>query len=402
MPDYAVFTVCNLAYMPKAAVLAESVLKHCGKKLKIFLFDKPSRLGELEDSAEYYWVEDLGIANFRQMAFKYDIIELSTSLKPFISLELLKEYGRLIFLDPDTCLYGPVDPILVELEAGSVVLTPHYTTPQTDDLSESDLGMLRFGSFNLGFFAVKATDQGKAFLSWWSARCMNLCYMESQFGLSVDQKWVSIAPCFFADLRVSFHLGCNVAAWNSYERFIEDDKNGGYLVNRKYPLVFFHFSHFDPDDPGYMKKRSLREKGVERPDLTALGTAYAEALERHQARLEPAPYAYDYMSGGEYVSPALRRAYACVLSELPPGHDPFDSDGVVGDFARKNHLLRRREGAYKAQGVSDISGYAGGFRLAYFFLRFMLRVAGPNRFQNFSRLMVYLSSYRQNRGLWKL
>ena len=103
----------------------------------------------------------------------------------------------------------------------------------------------------------------------------------------------------------------------------------------------------------------------------------------------------------EFTAETLRRAYACVVGELPPNHDPFESDGVVGDFARKNFLFERKTAAYAPSGFHDLSKNKYKLRFIYFIMRTILRLVGPNRIYNFSRLLVYLSSYRQNRGLWK-
>lgn len=399
--DFTIFTVCNLAYLPRALVLAESVNKFANHKLKVFLFDKKSDVDFSAYNIDVFWVEELNVPNFNQLAFKYDIIEFSTSLKPFITLLLLKQFNKVIFLDPDTCLFGNINPILNDLNNHSIVLTPHYTTPQSNDLGESDTGMLRFGSFNLGFYAVKGTEDGLYFLNWWSQRCFDLCYMDSQFGLSTDQKWVTIAPCFFKDLYVSFNLGYNFAAWNSWERKLSRDENGSYLVNESIPLTFFHFSNFDKNDPEYLNKRSCYETGVRRPDLLEIGMWYSEALESKYTDLAKTRYAYDYMSDGAYISPTLRRAYAAILEELPENHDPFDSNGIVAKFAKKNYLFEKNDIPYKREGFSTVSDNKGKLSIIYFMMKLVLRIVGPNKFMNISRLMVYLSSYRQNRGLWK-
>ena len=401
--DYCVFTVCNLAYLPKALVLAESTLKFTGEKLKIFIFDKKIDKNLNNLFADIYWIEELNIPDFSKLAFRYDIIELSTSLKPYITLALFKTYSKVIFLDPDICVYSSLSPILDDLDKASIILTPHHTTPQSDHPDERDTPMMRFGSFNLGFYAVKNNEQGNYFLNWWSKRCFQLCFMDSQFGLSTDQKWVSIAPCFFKDIYISFNLGYNVSAWNSWERKISKNEDGIYVVNNKFPLVFFHFSNFKSSDPGYMDKRSFFEKGIERPDFTELGIEYNSQLEKNSIlKIVNYKYSYDYMSGGEYISPTLRRAYDSILEDLPESHNPFDSHGLVGKFAKKNNLYERKNTPYKREGFSSVSNNKNKLKLVYFFMRLLLRIVGPNKFMNLSRLLVLLSSYQRNNGLWKI
>lgn len=400
--DYSVFTVCNLAYLPKALVLAESLLKFDKTRLKIYIIDRKIDFNLDSQLAELIWIENLNIPKLYNLAFEYDITEFSTCLKPFLTLNLLKTYNKVIYLDPDICVYHDLCPILDDLSIHPIVLTPHYTTPHSNDLPDSDIGMMRFGSFNLGFYAVKNSEQGIYFLNWWSDRCLRFGFFETQFGLSTDQKWVSIAPCFFEDLHISFNLGYNVTFWNIHERSLSVNNEGRYVVNNKYPLIFFHFSSFDESNPEYLSTRPFSEKEKKRADLLELSTAYKHLLSSKRKNISLIKYGFDYMSGGEYISPTLRRAYASVLSELPLSHDPFDSKGVVGVFAKKNFLFEKDSTPYVSNSYGDMPKHKNKFSAIYFVMRIILRLIGPNKFYNFSRLLVYLSSYRQNRGLWKI
>lgn len=398
--NYAIFTVCNLNYLSKALVLGDSIVKYSGVKLKIYLFDKKQVLNADYKNVEIVWMEDLNVPNYSHLAFKYDIIEFSTSLKPYITLLLLEDFEKVVFFDADICLYSEINPIINDLETNSILLTPHYTTPQTSSMKESDLGMMRFGSFNLGFYAVKKSQSSISFLSWWSRRCIDLCNMESQFGLSTDQKWVSIAPCLFEDIKISFNLGYNCAPWNSFERIIT--KNDFiYYVNNKFKLVFFHFSNFDFDDVQYLNKRSEYEIDKPRPDLLELGQQYKSLLIEKLKIAPNCSYSYDFFDSGEYISPTLRNAYISIYQDLEIDHNPFEVNGPILSFARKNNLLERGNEPYKRNGFSEISNNKGKLKIIYIIMRFLLRIVGPNKFQNLSRLLVYLSSYRQNRELWK-
>ena len=394
----AIFTVCNIAYLPKALVLADSLKKFGAPKLKIYLFDRATievNCSQYEPIAEIIWIEDVGLKDFETYAFKYDITEFSTSLKPWLTLKLLECNEKVIFLDPDICIFSPIDPILEVLDRQDIVLTPHYITPN----ESSDIGMMRFGSYNLGFYAVSKTDESIRFLEWWNERCLNLCYFETQFGLSTDQKWVSIAPCFFPTLYTSFDMGWNVAFWNLHEREISWE-NENFIVNDKYPLIFFHFSSFDENKPEMLSKRPFADQAILRKDFIPLVNIYKEALDKFKAKVPAISYTYDVMSNGDYISPTLRRAYASVIDDFIPGHDPFDSTGPVAKFAKKNFLLRKST-SYKSSGFSDLDNNRSKLKIINMLMKFTLYIVGPNRFMNFSRLLVFLSSFRLNKDMWK-
>lgn len=402
--DYCVFTVCNIAYLPKALVLAESLRRHAaGKQLKVVLFDRKQAFQHPTQEVDITWVEDLGVERWEELAFLYDIIEFSTSLKAYIASKLLTRHEKVIFLDPDTCVYSSLEPILADLDAHPILLTPHYTTPQPSTSHESDLAMMRFGSFNLGFFGVRRSIDGQAFLDWWHRRCIDFCFMESQFGLSTDQKWISIAPCLFASLKVSFNLGYNMAAWNTFERSLTRTPSGdGYLVNGDCPLVFFHFSNFDPSDPQYLNKRASCESGVQYPSLQDLSEKYALRLREKAGEVEAVRYSFDYMSNGNYISPTLRRAYASVRNELAAEHDPFDSNGPVGTFARRNHLMGSGATVYKYPVMHQAAKHGRALGIIHGLMRVLLRFVGPNRFYDLTKLFVYISILRIQRGMWKI
>ena len=400
--DIAIFTVCNIAYLPKALVLAKSVKRLAGKKPNVVLFDRKQTFRHPADEINVIWVEDLGIEKLQELAFLYDIIEFSTSLKPFVARMLLQRHEKVIFLDPDTCLYSSPASILADLDQHPILLTPHYTTPQPRTAHESDLAMMRFGSFNLGFFAVRRGTDAAAFLNWWHDRCIDFCFMESQFGLSTDQKWGTVAPCLFESLKVSFNLGYNMAPWNTFERELSVAPDGSYVVNGRYPLVFFHFNNFDAADPQYLNKRASNETGGQYPTLRALTEHYAKRLKEEAALVDRVKYSFDYMSDGTYVSPTLRRAYAAVRSELPTGHDPFDSREPVGGFAHKNQLVQTQGTPYRYSVMRQVSQHGRTLKWVHLGLRGLLRVFGPNRFYDLTKLFVFLSMLRSQRDMWRL
>jgi hypothetical protein len=398
--EIAYFTVCNITYFPKAIVLAESLFKETGNILHIYVADKKNELVPKLPFYEIKWVEDENIERLMHLAFMYDVTEFSTSIKPLLTLKLLKIFKKVIYLDPDICVYSDLSELNLLLDTYPILLTPHYITPINDIKENYDLGLMRFGSFNLGFYAVNDSNEGIEFLNWWSERCINLCFAESQFGLSVDQKWVSLAPCFFSGIKILFDKGYNMAFWNIHERSLSINENE-FIVNNETKLKFFHFSSFDINNPYKISKRPHKWINDGRQDLTGICVKYAENLKNFEYKLSKVKYSYDYMTNGTYISPTLRRAYAAIYYELDFNHNPFDSEGILKKFIKQNYLLQKNNEVYHTMGTSNIASHNSKFIIVNKILRLILRIIGPNAFSNFSRLLVYLSSYRQNRSLWK-
>lgn len=406
--SFCSFTVCNVAYLYKALSLAESYYNHVGEKINIFLFDKQRDLGDISEIANIFWIEDLNIENLQQLAFKYDIIEFSTSLKPFLTMHLLKSHEKVIFFDPDTFLFDNIDSIINLLDTEEIVVTPHYITPQQrgTELSQSDTAMMRFGSFNLGFFAIKKSEETIRFLKWWDERCQDLCYLETQFGLATDQKWITIAPCFFPTLHISFDLGLNVAFWNLHERKItKGSKEYSYTVNHKYDLIFFHFSSFNEKEPLKLIKKAFDINISKENLLHEVILSYSDTSKKYKQLLVNlnTRYSYDFMDNGNYISPTLRRAYASALAsgQFAVIHSPFEIDGVIGKFAKKNYLLSKSEMSYVSAGVENLDENKWKFFLINKLFKLLLFFMGPNQLMNLSRLLVFLSSFRLNSKLWK-
>lgn len=400
--DSFCFTICNVAYLHRALALANSVYSNDGLKVHIVVFDKKRNLNLNYHFCEISWLEDYSIKDTLKLAFKYDVVEFSTALRPWFADFFLRKYPKVVYLDPDMLVYNKLDGIFSELDHKPIIITPHYTTPQDVNEEESDLALMRFGAFNFGFFAVANSDEGFQFLSWLTHRCNHLCYSESQFGLGTDQKWVGIAPCFFPNLSISFNLGYNVAYWNTHERMISKI-DGVYFVNNKFPLIFFHFSAYDTKNPKNLSHSpGCRQKREQREDIIEISTDYALELEKFQLSKEvKKEYAYDFFSNGDRVSPTLRRAYAAIIKELPDNHNPFDSEGMVHSFARRNYLIKNSEVLVSNERLNDLTKYKIQFKIITLFMRLIIRILGPFKSMNFSRLLVYISSFRQYRDLWK-
>jgi len=398
--NISIFTVCNVTYLTKVMVLAESVYFYNGIKTDVFIFDKKRKLKLKHDYCSIHWIEDEKIPFFNQIAFKYTVIELTTALKPYIALKLLKISSKVIFFDPDIMVFSSLNDIIDKLEKHSIIMTPHYFIPKINGKID-DAKLMRFGPYNLGFFGVNNSKKSKEFLCWWSERCISDGFDDSQFGIFTDQKWISIAPTFFPSIHTIYNPGYNVAFWNIDERLITKDSRENFLVNKKYPLLFFHFSSYNLN---YPEKLTTKEYllGKNSPDIISeISQIYSKQLKKHQDIAINIMYSFDFMSDGHYISPTLRRAYAATIHLYPKNHDPFDSKGVIALFAKKNHLFQRRNKQFTVLGYNSIESNTTKIKMVFVLMRLVLRIIGPNNFMNLSRLFVYLSSYHKLNKMWR-
>lgn len=395
-------TICALNYFPKAIATRESFLAvHDGASFYIVIVDRKDEAAIAPyPQCLIIWAEDLGVDNFSQYAFMYDIIELSTNIKPAVLSFLLGNYEKVIYLDPDILVYRELRPALASLNSSSIVVTPHALTPVLDGESPSDLDFLKFGTFNLGFIGVRAGEEARAFLAWWASRCLRHGFYEPQMGLAVDQGWMDLAPCYFPGLTILREVGMNMAFWNLHERTLSKDSEGNYIVNGNLPLYFFHFSSFSADDPHAIANKQSRFKPGSRPDLHELLDDYATILRSNDATgLSAHPYSYERFVSGEIITPALRRFYAANFDSMREERDPFSANSKALAWAKGHHLIGKQAHGGKRLNFKDLGRYSRQTSIIQGFLSLMLRILGPDRYFNLMRYMVFISSIRNQKDV---
>lgn len=247
---YSSFT---FSYLNRARVLYQTLRRfHPDWELVALITDEPPEGFAFDAAAEPFdrvvWAHELGIPDFEGWLFKHDVVEVCTAVKgPFIHQACSSGAEAVIYLDPDTALFGPLDPLLAWLEESDILLTPHLTDPNDDPaaIADNDLSASRTGIFNLGFVAIRTTGEGARFAKWWNDRLLDYCYDDMPNGLFVDQRWCDHVPALFDKVKVVRDPGYNVASWNLSRRKLSVEKDGRILVNGA-PLRFWHFTKLGP------------------------------------------------------------------------------------------------------------------------------------------------------------
>ena len=255
-----VFTICSNNYLAQAKTLGNSLLKHNPEyKFIIALCDKKSSKIDYSNFSDFEIIEaeNLGIKDFEKMCNQYDIIELNTSIKPFVFSYIYNKYNAdiVMYFDPDTCIFNSLKCIEDDLENHEIVLTPHICSPvEFDGLLPDENTFTRYGIYNLGFLATKKGEATFKLLNWWSKRLTVNCYRKPKEGIFVDQLPMNYAPIFFNSVKISKNLGLNAAPWNLHERNLRKE-NGIFYINET-PLILYHFSSFNPNNKNLSKEYS--------------------------------------------------------------------------------------------------------------------------------------------------
>lgn len=169
-----------------------------------------------------------------------------------------------------TCLHGK---FLV-----NIILTfcSHFYTPIFDKKTRTEQQMFVNGIYNLGFLAVRRSEETTKFMNWWMIKLKTECYMDIQNGMFVDQLYCNMVPLYFEGVKIDKYPGYNISYWNLHERNFTF-KNGKYFVNGQ-PLVFYHFSGINIKDPQNISRWQDRFDLNNRPDLVEIFKSYRSQL----------------------------------------------------------------------------------------------------------------------------
>lgn len=280
-----VFTICSNNYLAQAKSLGDSIKKNNPEyQFYIGLTDRINDKIDYDKEIAYPIIlsEEIGIPDFDDLWRKYTIIEFNTCVKPFFFqyfISLYPDLEYLFYLDPDTFLFNSLKHIEIEFGNDSnVLLTPHILTPiKLDGYKPNEHLFLNFGIYNLGFIGLKYPSISKTFIDWWKERTYHLGFNLTAEGLFVDQLWINLVPIFFQNVKVSKHLGINMAPWNLHERNLSKI-NEEFIINQTTPLIFFHFSKFKYLEPEIIGEDYNRYNYYERNDLTEINKIYKISL----------------------------------------------------------------------------------------------------------------------------
>lgn len=309
-----VCTIIAKNYVAHARVLARSLAEHHPES-RFFVLVIDEIEGFLTPAEEPFTLVapgELDIEGFEQMAVLYDVVELSTAVKPWLLRWVLAHSpdGAAVYLDPDMRLYARLDEMFTAVHEHGLVLSPHNIDPMPrDGKRPNEQDILIAGAYNLGFIGIGSGAFADTLLDWWSERLKTDCIVDPMRGFFVDQRWIDLVP----GMAESFHLlrdrGFNVAYWNLPSRPISRDAGGTWHAADA-PLRLFHFSGFDRTRPHLLSKHQDRISLAEQPDLARLCQLYAnELLAAGADDVRDWPYSYATTPSGIPLNAVIRSLY---------------------------------------------------------------------------------------------
>lgn len=325
------FTIASNNYLGMARTFVESYSHHHpGARVWVCVVDRPSP--EIDYDAlpfDVVFAEDLGIENFQSFAFRYDILELNTAVKPFVMKWLRDEIGldRVFYFDPDILVMDRVTVLEQALESNLAVLTPHLTGPLDNECRPPERVIRMCGTYNLGFVGLQLNEQTEAFLDWWCDRLFTFCINDLPNGMFVDQSWMDLAPAYLESVGIVRDPIFNVAYWNLPQRFPKQVEGEWTIDGRR--IGFFHFSGLDLDNIDIISKHQDRVDLWSRPELRPLFERYRDLIKSSgQSELRHIEYAYHRFSDSKIDIPRSARK---VSQEIDPEgrrwSDPYQIDG---------------------------------------------------------------------------
>lgn len=307
-------TICTIitkSYLAYARTLAKSILAiHPSAEIYVLLADRvdgafdpsnePFRIISLQDLAQVQTIE--------QMSFYYTPMEFCCALRGLLHQYIWEktQSPSWIFLDSDIFVTGDLTDIFNVLAKTNLLINPQLTHPVDDPFIE--YGLLRFGLFNGGFVGVRRCEENRLFIDWFRERLKDFS-LDNEPGLFVDQKWLNLVPLFFPNVLQYSNIAANLGPWNVCARELTQNNNGDIHVDGK-PLMFFHFSGWEINNPTLLSKRSAHFAQWHHPVWESLAMRYKSALEQNGfAQTHNLPYAFGLFDDGTPITPPMRRHF---------------------------------------------------------------------------------------------
>ena len=359
MKKRVIFTIVTKNYIGLAYVLRDSIRRHTPDvDFRVVVADEVSGYDVQSDGDILIAKDVLSYSGqeWTEMAFKYNLTEFCTAIKPAAFQYLFGlGYDEVMYFDPDIYTFSSLLPLFERLSRSVMLLTPHVVGIHPHYGGQQEEWTFNAnGIFNLGFCAMRKSADSDKILDWWRSKLFDNAFTDRSVGNFTDQKWMDWAPALLGEkLDVVRDLGVNVAPWNYFEReilqegtrltvrFREESENS----QASYPLVFVHYSGYDYRQLLEGRIHHARIDVMRYPDIQLLHHTYTDVLVANKQQFLQyiaLPYSYATYSDGSLIDGFHRRLYHGMLLKGLRVNDPFSVKGDFYPLLRKRGLLSKQ------------------------------------------------------------
>lgn len=341
MNESAVCTIITKSYLPYARTLASSLAKY-NPDVNLYVLLADNIDDYFDPSLEpfkFIYLEDLSDPKIiEQMCFYYTPFELCCGLRGSLHEYMLEktDVQKWLFLDSDIMVCNSLTVIFNQLENSSILLTPHVSTPTTDNNyadPDCEITYLKSGLYNAGFLGLRRTDTSKKFISWFKDRLKSFSfhdYASKDYisrGLFVDQLWLNLVPLYFKEVEFCLEPGANLGHWNIFERLFDKDSLGNITVDGE-PLLFVHFSGWDIQNIDKVSKyTSVSDEDKTPSSWSEISKFYKDGLIGHGYEdFTSHPYAFNFFQNSELITLEMRRKYYDLIKFERIDLSPFSNE----------------------------------------------------------------------------
>ena len=364
-----VFTIAANNYLSKALVALASHRDHnpgCDHHLVLCERPEAALTRGLPSWLHVRTMFDIDVPDPLQLAFGYDILELATSIKPFVFRRLFAEGADTVtYIDPDVLVLDELPGVRRTLDSDAVI-TPHVHSERGDGQFPCMAQVLRVGQFNYGYLSLRNTRNAGDFLAWWADKLLYQCLKHDGRGIFVDQSWGAAIVSLMSHVRVERTDGFHSAYWNLHEGDLSRGPDGWRVLGS--PLRMFHFSGFDAGRPARLSRHTERFSPIKTGSpLAELSAMYAERVNANEREIGSggARWSLACYANGSEITPADRIAYLALAPWDRPD-DPFERRAVPGPVGacagfREPYVKRTWEWLNN----QDIAIYGAGMHTAW-------------------------------------
>ena len=281
-------TICPRSHLHEALTTADSFLSYNKTSDFIILVTDQTDFTELQEFYPSITFKSIDFLDFKILSEMFDIyseLELAYALTPFAIRYLLEQsYEQVLFLKLETLVLEDLNPLFIELNLKSAIVTPHLLFPNISDVNiNQEVDVLVAGVYNAGIVGFRNTTEALVFLNWWGQKTKSQCFRDISNGLHFEQRWLDFITSFIINLGVIRNAGINVAHWNLHERKLKIVNGMLYAGGDK--CLVFRFSGYDENNSANL---SRHKSDISELNLGAAGyafTKYKEELRRHKVFL---------------------------------------------------------------------------------------------------------------------